>query len=152
MKQVHGRGGARRKQRGVGLIEVLVSVVVAGIGLLGAAALQASALRNNQGAYERTQTTILTQDIFDAMRANLAGVITGAYNSGGWVCSAPTNASLASSDVGRWIVNLQRQINSSACGQIACTAARDCTVQVRWDDSRATDGDSAQTLALRAQL
>ena len=52
------------------MIEVLVAVLVMGIGLLGVAAMQATALRNNQSALERTQATIQTYSILDAMRAN----------------------------------------------------------------------------------
>ena len=142
---------SRHRQRGVGLIEVLVSLVIVSIGLLGAAALQATALRNNLGSFELTQTSILTQGIFDAMRANRAGVTANGYNTDGWICVAPSNTSLASSDVGRWIDNLHQQVQSDACGNIDCVALA-CTVQIRWDDSRATGGNSAQTVQSRAQL
>jgi type IV pilus assembly protein PilV len=140
-----------RQLRGVSLVEVLVSVLVVTLGLLGAAALQATALRNNQGSYERTQVSILSQSIFDAMRANLAGVRDGSYNSSDWVCAAPQANSLAASDTARWINTLQGQIHGGACGSIEC-AAGVCTVSVRWDDSRATAGDSAQVVTMRAQL
>lgn len=139
------------QQRGVGLVEVLVSVVIVTLGLLGAAALQANALRNNQGSYERTQTSILTQGIYDAMRANLAGVDGNGYDTGGYVCAAPGAGGLAGSDIDRWIGNLQQQIHPGACGSIACTN-RDCTVQVRWDDSRVAGGNAAHVVEMRAQL
>jgi type IV pilus assembly protein PilV len=142
---------AARRQRGVSLIEVLVSVLVVSVGMLGAVALQATALRNNQGSYERTQTSILTQGIFDAMRANLAGVTANSYDTGGWVCAAPAAAGLASSDIARWIGNLHEQIHPGACGRIECASGA-CTVSVRWDDSRATGGLAAQVIAMRAQL
>jgi type IV pilus assembly protein PilV len=71
MKPKQAPTPAAPRQRGVSLMEVLVSVLVVSLGLLGAVALQATALRNNQGSYERTQTAILTQGIFDAMRANM---------------------------------------------------------------------------------
>ncbi len=145
-----GRRGHRR-QRGVSLIEVMVSVLIVTIGLLGAAALQATALRNNQGSYERTQTSILTQGIFDAMRANLVAVNANSYNTSGYLCTAPSPASLASSDIARWITTLQSQIHSGACGSINC-AAGVCTVGVRWDDSRATGGSTAQVVSMKAQL
>ena len=140
-----------QRQHGVSLVEVLVSVVVVALGLLGAVALQATALRNNQGAYERTQTSILTQGIFDAMRANLPGVASGSYNTDDWVCTAPNATTLASRDIARWVNNLHSQIHPGACGSIACTANA-CTVGVRWDDSRATQGSSAQQITLEAQL
>ena len=142
---------ARRHQRGVGLIEVLVSVLVVSLGMLGAAALQASALRNNQGSYERTQTSILTQGIFDAMRANLTDVAANNYNTGGWVCAAPAANGLAGSDIARWMDSLHGQIHSGACGSINCVANA-CTVGVRWDDSRTTGGLALQVVSMRAQL
>lgn len=142
---------ARRHLRGTSLVEVLVSIVIVTLGLLGAAALQANALRNNQGSYERTQTSILTQGIYDAMRANLAGVTANGYDTGGYICAAPGAGGLAGSDIDRWIGNLQQQIHAGACGSIDCTD-RDCTVRVRWDDSRVAGGSAAHVVEMRAQL
>ena len=145
------RPSGSRRQAGVSLIEVMISVLVVSLGMLGAAALQASALRNNQGSYERTQTSILTQGILDAMRANLAAVNANGYNTGTWVCSSAASSTLAGSDIARWVGTLKTQMNADACGRIECAAGM-CTVSVRWDDSRATGGSSAQVISTRAQL
>jgi type IV pilus assembly protein PilV len=145
------RAPRRRRPAGFSLIEVLVSVLVVSLGLLGAAALQATALRSNQGSYERTQVSILSQSLFDAMRANLAGVDNGDYNTGGWACSALAAGSLATSDLTRWVGDVRDQINPGACGQVACVL-RDCTVSVRWDDSRPTGGLAARAVAIRGQF
>jgi type IV pilus assembly protein PilV len=142
---------ANQRQRGVSLVEVMISVLIVSLGMLGAAALQATALRNNQGSYERTQTSILTQGIFDAMRANLVAVNANSYDTGGYICTAPATTSLAGTDIARWINTLQTQINTGACGSITCAAGA-CTVNVRWDDSRATGGAAAQVVSMRAQL
>jgi type IV pilus assembly protein PilV len=143
------RLGAR--QAGFSLVEVLVSVLVVSVGLFGAAALQANALRNSQGSYERTQVAILSQGMFDAMRANIAGVDAGAYNTSGFACTAPAAGSLAASDLGRWIGDVRAQMNPGACGQVTCVA-RVCTVSVRWDDSRAVGGSNARSVTIRGQL
>lgn len=58
------------KESGFTLIEILVAVIVLALGLLGLAALEANTLRNNQGAYNRSQATQLSYDIADRMRAN----------------------------------------------------------------------------------
>ncbi len=155
-RQTHlkrGSQGSRgsRRSRGVSLLEVLISVLVLSLGMLGAAALQANALRGSQGSWERTQVAVLTQSIFDGMRANLGGLSGGGYVTGGWVCAAPAAGTLAASDVSRWVTNLQAQINPSACGRIAC-AGRTCTVGVRWDDSRLRGGNAAQVLEMQVQL
>lgn len=147
-----GRGGLRGHQRGVSLVEVLVSVLVVTIGVVGAVGMQATAMRNNQGSYERTQVSILSQSMLDAMRANTTAVTSGAYNTSGYVCSAAASpGTLAARDVARWVTTLQQQINPDACGSIECTAGA-CTVNVRWDDSRGTGGSSSQVIGVRAQL
>lgn len=59
-----------KNEAGFTLIEVLISVLVLAIGLLGLAGLQATGLKNNASAYHRTQATLLAYDIADRMRAN----------------------------------------------------------------------------------
>lgn len=140
-----------RPPRGGTLIEVLVAVLVLAIGLLGAAALHATALRNNQSNYEHAQVAVLTQGMFDAMRGNLAGVTAGAYEMSSWTCTAPGAGTLAAADIAGWIAGLQAQIHPGACGRITCTG-RDCTVGIRWDDSRATGGGTAQVFELQGRL
>lgn len=142
----------KTKQRGVTLIEVLVSVLVLAVGMLGAAALQASALRNNQSNYERAQMTVLAQGMLDAMRNNMAAVDAGNYQLAAWTCAAPAGGvGLASADLGRWMADMQGQIHGGACGRINC-AARVCTVGLRWDDSRATGGNAALVVEIVSRL
>lgn len=58
------------RQSGSSMVEVLVSIVVLGIGLLGLVQMQAASLANNQSAYKKSQAAVLTYDIADRMRAN----------------------------------------------------------------------------------
>lgn len=67
----------RNSMAGVGLVEVMISVLVLGVGMLGIAAMQATALRNSQSSLERSQAVIQAYTIFDAMRANLAVATSG---------------------------------------------------------------------------
>lgn len=71
---------------GFTLIEILISVVVLAIGLLGMAALQMNGLRNNQSAYFRAQATQLAYDMADRMRTNIVeardAASGGTYNNG----------------------------------------------------------------------
>lgn len=151
MRRQSAFSAPRRRAGGASLIEVLVSVVVVSIGLLGAAALLSSALRNNQASYERSQMTVLGQGMLDAMRANLTGVDAGSYQKTSYMCTAPGGTGLASADIARWIDDLHAQINPSACGSIECVA-RQCTVSIRWDDSRGTGGSSASVYAIVSRL
>jgi type IV pilus assembly protein PilV len=108
------------------MIEVLVAVLILAIGLLGVAALQATALRNSQSAMERSQGVVHAYAVFDSMRANPVAARGGDYNVG-MSCNAP------------------------ACGSVACVADV-CTVTVRWDDSRATGGVSNQSFTTTSRI
>jgi type IV pilus assembly protein PilV len=66
--------------RGFTLIEVLVTMVILSVGLLGMAALQLTGIRNNQGSAMRTQATMLAYDIVDRMRANRRVAVQGGYD------------------------------------------------------------------------
>lgn len=152
------------RQRGVGLIEVLVAVLVMAIGLLGIAALQATALRNNQSALERSQAVMLSYAILDAMRANPTEARAGGYDMA-MACQAPalayagesSAATLGRSDRAAWIALIKSELGPGGCGSVACapvagTGARDCRVTVRWDDSRGTGGRGQQEMTTVTRL
>lgn len=152
-KRIAGSRGAPRSLaaiRGVGLIEVLVAVLVLAIGLLGVAAMQATALRNSQSSLERSQGVMHVYTILDAMRANPDAARSGGYNMG-MTCVAPAAGSLVTSDQRQWITVLQQNLGVTACGQVACVATV-CTVTVRWDDSRGSGGSTVQTLSTRTRI
>ena len=57
-------------QKGLTMIEVLVSIVILAIGLLGAAVLQTLSLEGTANTGYRTSAMYLAQDLVDKMRAN----------------------------------------------------------------------------------
>ena len=59
-----------KKQSGFSLLEVLVSVVILSIGLLGMAGIQLKGLSSNNSANLRTQATLLANDLAERMHAN----------------------------------------------------------------------------------
>jgi type IV pilus assembly protein PilV len=58
------------RQGGATLIEILVSVVIISIGLLGLAAMQNASLRISYESYLRSQANFLAYDLIDRIRAN----------------------------------------------------------------------------------
>ena len=60
----------RRRQTGFSLIEVLVSVVILTVGILGVAGMQVISLQQNRSALLRAEALQLGNDILDRMRAN----------------------------------------------------------------------------------
>lgn len=59
-----------RKQRGFSLIEVLVSLVIMSVGILGVAGMQIISLQQNRSSMLRGEALQLGNDIMDRMRAN----------------------------------------------------------------------------------
>ncbi|MEP6906718.1 MAG: type IV pilus modification protein PilV [Pseudoxanthomonas sp.] len=68
-------------ERGASLIEVMMSVLVFSVGLIGLAGLMVVATRSNHAAYLRTQVTFLASNMANRMSANPVGVWDGSYNS-----------------------------------------------------------------------
>lgn len=62
--------GRRPRQTGFSMLEVMISVFVVAIGLLGIAALQFMSKRSNFEAVQRTTATLLATDIIERLRAN----------------------------------------------------------------------------------
>ena len=141
-----------RAQRGMGLIEVMVAVVVLAFGLLGIAALQLTSLRNSQSALERSQAVAQSYAMLDAMRANRQVALIGGYDIP-LTCAAPNAGGLVANDLRHWIQSMQSAevLGPSACGAITCNTAR-CEITVSWDDSRVRDGESAQPVVTRTLL
>ena len=67
----HRAAVAPRSARGFTMVEVLVSLVVLSIGLLGIGKLVLFSARANDSAYLRSQATGLAYEILDNMRGNL---------------------------------------------------------------------------------
>lgn len=95
--------------QGFTLVEILVSVFVLGIGLLGLSGLQVASLQNNHSAYLRSQATLLAYDMADRMRANLTAVRSLDYNQATATlngnCSNATGCSpaeMAQNDLYEW--------------------------------------------------
>lgn len=59
-----------RLQHGFSLVEVLVTLLILKVGLLGVLATQALTLRQLQGAIQRTHAVALSNSLFNEMRAN----------------------------------------------------------------------------------
>ena len=74
--------------RGFGLLEVLITLIVVAIGLLGIAALQVRAQQSELEAYQRAQALILLQDMVERIKANRRAAGCYAVSDGGIVLGA----------------------------------------------------------------
>jgi len=74
------------------MIELLVAVLVMGIGVLGIAALQMVSLQNNRAALVRAEAVALAYDMMDRIRVNPLGTPPGAAYDGIGIDAEPPNA------------------------------------------------------------
>lgn len=127
-----------RSSAGFSLVEVLVALVILSIGLLGLAGLQTRGVRDNHGAYLRTQATLSAKDLVDRMRANRSAALAGDYNVDFGVEVAP-GATVAAEDLSQWQATLVR-LPGPGQGKVAVNQAnRRVKVEISWDDSRGAE-------------
>ena len=124
----------KKHQQGIGLIEVLVTVLVLSTSLMALAALQTRALQFNQGAYIESQANIYAYDILDRIRISTLGDATklGAYTVG--KDAATPAADPAKADITQWRKNIAENLPGGK-GAIDCVmATKVCTITVSWND------------------
>ncbi len=132
-----------RGQRGDTMIEVLVTIIILAVGILGTAALQVTTLKNLSSSHSASVAAILAEDFSERMRANPTEALNNAYVHGAapgafpdCVADACTMAQLATYDVGSWWQQVTAVLPSGT-GQVTRNAGTNTFVlTVRWDDDR----------------
>lgn|SRR5690606_9706226 len=136
-------------QRGIGLIEVLITVLVLSVGLLGLAGLQITSLKNNQSAMERSLAVVQSYTIVEAIRADTESAKQGRFN-----LSLTENAGSGTFPSGvhaLWREQLKSNLGDEATGSVSCTNT-ECKVIVQWNDSKATQGSETQQIVTEVLL
>lgn len=128
-----------KPQFGFSLIEVLVSVVILAVGLLGVAAMQLSMIRYNHSAQMRSTATAQANNMLDRMRANYSGVNAGHYNNLSGIpadpnCTTCTASQIAQRDAYQWNTK-NALLLPSGQGTVVNNGNR-YIVTVRWDHER----------------
>lgn len=125
--------------RGFTLVEVLVTVVIFSVGLLGLAGLQATGIKLNHSSLLRSQATLLAYDIVDSMRANQGPDMVNLPGYAIDIDDAPPSSAntQADRDLIDWIGRLSQRLPSGD-GSITLNDSR-ATVVVQWDDVRNPD-------------
>lgn len=133
-----------KKQKGFGMLEILITVFVLAVGLLGIASLQTLGFRASQSSYMRTIAAYKAYEMIDRMRANPDGISAGSYNAISGIPEVATNCSqavcssaeMAVFDANQWndeLVGLlptgQGTVTGSGSGSVY-------QVVIRWDENR----------------
>ncbi len=126
------RPWSKSAQDGMTLIEVLVALLILGIGLLGAAAFQLNALKYTDSARMTSQASFVAYDMMDRIRANAAADYT---------VTPPTSGNLnvaRDQDLYDFTNNIISFGGPTATGSITLNQ-RVYTITITWDDSRAAN-------------
>lgn len=132
-------------QRGFGLMEVLVALVVFSIGLLGLLQLQVKSLAANNAAMSRSMATMFSYSIIDAMRIDKTNV--GSYEGTVKAGSCPVaGTTIASGQLHLWCTSLGQNLGAADTtqGTIDCTGNTGgaCIITVTYQEGNV---DSGQT-------
>ncbi len=156
--RVIARAAARRNfAQGFTLIEVMISVFVLSVGILGMAGMQAVSVRETVNTTFRIQADMLAADMADRLRANRAAATNAtstSYESDGSALGSPSScigptancneADLASHDISNWQTHIGNSNLPMGVGTITRAAGTsEYTILVFWDEDR----DGAVTTA-----
>ena len=132
--------GIQHAQRGFGLVESLVALVVISVGMIGIAALYGQGLRASGTALYRTIAVNLASDMADRIRVNRLGNAAyggGAANGncdpgGNTDCSS---AAMAAHDLWVWQAQVAAQLpNGAGAVQFTGTTPPTYTISVTWQE------------------
>lgn len=140
---------SRVAQQGISLIEVLITVLVLSVGLLGLAGLQLTSLRNNQSAMERSVGIVQSYSIIEAIRADPDSAKSSRFNIA--LDSEPAGNTFPANSLTLWREQLKANLGSDAVGAVSCNSTR-CTIIVQWNDSRGTNGSATQQITTEVHL
>ncbi|HEY0682395.1 MAG TPA: type IV pilus modification protein PilV [Steroidobacter sp.] len=139
MKSARSLPRASRNARRIGgmtIIEVLVTLVIVSVGLLGVVALQLTTLRNNQNASVRSQAAMLASDMLDRMRSNRYDRTTGEgperFQIGIGEDEVP--ATTAGDEIRRWRLVLDEQLPEGRGGIDYDDDTNLVTITIQWGE------------------
>jgi len=117
--------GPAKSQRGIMLLEVLISIAIFSIGVLGLIGLQAAAIRNADDARQRAVAAFYANQLISRMwtddRANLASY---AHQPRGTMCDPVSadpfaGAASANANVTNWLAALRTELNGLTSAAVA---------------------------------
>ena len=136
-----------KHQRGISLIEVLITVLVLAVGLLGLSALQLASLKNNQSAMQRSLAIVHSYSIIEAMRAEPELNFNISFTD----IPESKSGSFSQNMHALWREQLKESLGQKATGSVNCVDQQ-CTVIVQWDDSRTSEGSETEKIITEVWL
>lgn len=126
-------------QAGIGLIEILIAVLILGIGILGVASTQVVSMQMNAQSQSRSQAVLLAEDLLDRIRANsdnpaAYALAQGTANNGQCVTGfVPGTGNVTNDDIQSWDNSLACQL--PAAQRAVAVNGNIVTVTIDWDQN-----------------
>lgn len=119
------------RNAGFSLVEVLVTILILMVGLLGLAGLQGRAVTAQMEAYQRSQALILMKDMADRINANRKNAASYVTTLGTGAACPAAGATVASADLSQWCNAMMGAAEAqSGVGNVgAMIGARGCITQ-----------------------
>ena len=140
------------RQRGITLIEVLISVFIVSFAVVGAAALQVNSLKNSMAMEYRAQASYLANDMFERMRAaDRVGQALSGYDSD----SPAANSTLAGQDLAEWASLVSSTLPSGAASiEVTVDSVESVRLTFTWQQRSpyAQGGGEQITFAIEAVI
>lgn len=130
---------SRNFEAGTTLVEVLITVVLVSIGLLGLAGLQLMTVQNSNSSTERFEATTLARDILERMRANRQQALIGTYDVA--LGTAPSAAGVAGDDLDAWKAALAALPGGDGAVEVVDGIV---TITVNWTDASDDNPDDSR--------
>jgi type IV pilus assembly protein PilV len=125
------------KQSGFSLVEVLVTVVISTIGILGMASIQLTSLKSSHHSFFHTQASLLSYEIIDDMRANRNAAVNNDYDttltSPADISDPGDDASIADKEKYKWYRKMAT-ILPKAKASIVCDVNDTCQILIQWSN------------------
>lgn len=148
-------------QRGATLLEVMISVMVLSIGLLGIAGLQSSTLRNTLSAQQRTAAITMATAMAERIRAYYlvnrhdTALDFTKFNLTKTCKTAPEGTDIFAEAKKQLFNDLTATFGASDSNCVEVnyvTATKSVRVKVTWDDSRAAGGSNAESVTYEVRV
>lgn len=145
----------RADQRGLSMIEILVSLTIVAFGLLGLAGLQARSMSMSKDSSDRKAAAEIAAQLAERMQANFDGFRRGSYTltmnplaagptfNGCQNAQECTEFEVADRDLAQWAIELRRRLPVSGAYIVVAPDGASATVTVAWQEGQAVSDGNA---------
>jgi type IV pilus assembly protein PilV len=130
---------------GFTLVEVMVTLFIVAVGVLGVTGLQLASMRSNHSAFLRSQATLAAYALTDRVRTDPASFRGVKFD---------TNKAAGNASFQAWVEELEHlamtEPETDPLGELDCSNGNacnsgHCAITIRWNDARGEDTALAQT-------